>query len=483
MLIGVQLRQARLERKLSYADVSKVTKIQPWILEAIEEDRALQAMSPVYAKGFINNYVKYLGLNLASLQTVEALVPQASVVALQPAPIVAAPVAVPVSVSMAVASVPVEVAAASPAKRVRARRTKVVATVTVAELTPARAAVAKPVRPVVLAPVAEPASVLVRAVELTLVRPEVVSLETVSKEPVLAPAVAAVPLAQAKEPLVLRIPEIRIPQIQIPRIQLPRFEMPRIEIPRFEIPWRLVARVGVVAASFAIIGAVIAIDPIKRLPKIAWNKPAQTKVASMAPVAMAGTKTPAPKAADSAALAAQKEFKAAAAKETREQDAPKQAAAVKENKETKEKKETKENKEAAAKETKENKEAAAKETAAKESKEKEAKAKEVAKKEEAKTAIAQPIIPASKPLELSINVKRNTWVQLWADGKLLVQQRLRRGVEEKWTAQKRFELVIANPSQIELVLNGTPISNAAVVNNGRLLITHKGVTKLADTPS
>jgi len=83
-------------------------------------------------------------------------------------------------------------------------------------------------------------------------------------------------------------------------------------------------------------------------------------------------------------------------------------------------------------------------------------------------------------LELQVSATRTTWIQVRADGKLLTQQRLPRGSNERWTAKKQFELIVAKPSQVELVLNGQAISPLAIAHQGRLLITHHGVTKLPE---
>src|SRR3989338_8123165 len=60
--VGAQLRQAREARELSYGDVTRNTKIQPWVLEALEADRLPQMMSPIYAKGFLGTYARFLRL-------------------------------------------------------------------------------------------------------------------------------------------------------------------------------------------------------------------------------------------------------------------------------------------------------------------------------------------------------------------------------------------------------------------------------------
>jgi len=86
----------------------------------------------------------------------------------------------------------------------------------------------------------------------------------------------------------------------------------------------------------------------------------------------------------------------------------------------------------------------------------------------------------TQPLELSVSARRTTWIQVRADGRLLTQQRLPRGAKEQWTAEKRFELILARPSQVEIALNGQPIEPFAIAHGGRLLITHHGVTRLPD---
>jgi cytoskeleton protein RodZ len=86
----------------------------------------------------------------------------------------------------------------------------------------------------------------------------------------------------------------------------------------------------------------------------------------------------------------------------------------------------------------------------------------------------------SEPLELAITTYRATWVQVRADGKLLAQRRLQRGASEQWQAQTQFQLVVANPSQVDLTLNGHSISPFVVAHRGRLRITHRGIAELAD---
>jgi len=61
--LGAQMRQERERRKLSLADVTEATKISRRILVAFENGEKEHFPHPVYAKGFIRNYAKLLGLD------------------------------------------------------------------------------------------------------------------------------------------------------------------------------------------------------------------------------------------------------------------------------------------------------------------------------------------------------------------------------------------------------------------------------------
>ena len=61
--VGEKLKKARLEKNLSLDEVYKQTKIHSRVLEALEQDRAHNFLSPVYIKGFLRAYARYLGLN------------------------------------------------------------------------------------------------------------------------------------------------------------------------------------------------------------------------------------------------------------------------------------------------------------------------------------------------------------------------------------------------------------------------------------
>lgn len=60
--VGSILKEARIAKNLTLADVEKVTKIRAKFLNAIEQDAYQLLPSPIYAKGFVKNYGEYLGL-------------------------------------------------------------------------------------------------------------------------------------------------------------------------------------------------------------------------------------------------------------------------------------------------------------------------------------------------------------------------------------------------------------------------------------
>jgi cytoskeleton protein RodZ len=65
--IGQKLRQARTERGVELSEVERATKIRAKFLEAMEEDRWGALPAPVYARGFLDIYARYLGLDQQAL--------------------------------------------------------------------------------------------------------------------------------------------------------------------------------------------------------------------------------------------------------------------------------------------------------------------------------------------------------------------------------------------------------------------------------
>lgn len=63
--IGAKLKDKRLEKKLSLEEISKRTKIQKGVLEALEDNKAEEILGAVYAKSFLKKYSAFLGLKTA----------------------------------------------------------------------------------------------------------------------------------------------------------------------------------------------------------------------------------------------------------------------------------------------------------------------------------------------------------------------------------------------------------------------------------
>ncbi|TSC87653.1 MAG: hypothetical protein G01um101416_418 [Microgenomates group bacterium Gr01-1014_16] len=59
---GQILQAARLNKKFEFEDVSRITKIRPNFLAAIEADDYTKLPSGTVARGFIRNYCEFLGL-------------------------------------------------------------------------------------------------------------------------------------------------------------------------------------------------------------------------------------------------------------------------------------------------------------------------------------------------------------------------------------------------------------------------------------
>src|SRR4051812_29009487 len=75
--VGRTLRKARTERGVELSEVERATKIRAKFLQAMEEDRWEALPAPVYARGFLDIYARYLGLDQKALldkykETVEA---------------------------------------------------------------------------------------------------------------------------------------------------------------------------------------------------------------------------------------------------------------------------------------------------------------------------------------------------------------------------------------------------------------------------
>jgi cytoskeleton protein RodZ len=61
--IGQALRQARSDRGIDLSEAERVTKIRVKLLQAIEEERWDDLPEPVYVRGFLATYARFLGLD------------------------------------------------------------------------------------------------------------------------------------------------------------------------------------------------------------------------------------------------------------------------------------------------------------------------------------------------------------------------------------------------------------------------------------
>ncbi len=61
--LGELLREARLQRALTLAEVERDTRINRDYLEALESERYELLPAPVYARGFLRSYARHLGLD------------------------------------------------------------------------------------------------------------------------------------------------------------------------------------------------------------------------------------------------------------------------------------------------------------------------------------------------------------------------------------------------------------------------------------
>lgn len=340
MTIGAQLQQARNTRKLTYAEVTEKTKIQPWVLEAIETNRLPEIMSSVYVKGFISSYAKFLHVDP------EPLLAQLN--APKPEPVVAA------------------------------------------------------------APLPPPAKASLPPVAITL------------------------PKIQLPKMQLPKMPKVQLPSVRVPR-------MPRIEIP--EIPYNVWRRAGIAVLGAAVVIGLVVVKPKIAMPKLHLAMP---KI-SLPKFAKADAKGKADAKASKTKKAAAAPKKAAKPTVTAAAPAPKEPVKV-----------------------------AAPAPAIQ--------AASVAPVAESLTSQAPPaltLLPA-QAMELNVTATKTTWIKVWADGKLLSQQRLPRGAKEKWTAKKQFQLIIAKPSQVDVTLNGQSISPFTIAHQGRVLITHNGVARLPE---
>lgn len=64
---GARLRRSRLARGIEIEAIANVTKVNPTYLRFLEEDRFDALPAPVYVRGFVDAYARYLGLEARSI--------------------------------------------------------------------------------------------------------------------------------------------------------------------------------------------------------------------------------------------------------------------------------------------------------------------------------------------------------------------------------------------------------------------------------
>jgi cytoskeleton protein RodZ len=68
---------------------------------------------------------------------------------------------------------------------------------------------------------------------------------------------------------------------------------------------------------------------------------------------------------------------------------------------------------------------------------------------------------AATPIDLKVKVNSQSWVQIKADGKMLISDNLPPGSERAIKAHDKVEMVLGNAGGVELTYNGKPVENLA----------------------
>ncbi|MCM8783277.1 MAG: DUF4115 domain-containing protein [Candidatus Omnitrophica bacterium] len=84
-------------------------------------------------------------------------------------------------------------------------------------------------------------------------------------------------------------------------------------------------------------------------------------------------------------------------------------------------------------------------------------------------------IPKKEALILKIKAKKDTWIQLKADGKIVFQHILKTGTEDSWNAKENFELWVGEAKNLTLFLNEKPLEIKGEGVQKGILIDHAGL--------
>ncbi len=92
------------------------------------------------------------------------------------------------------------------------------------------------------------------------------------------------------------------------------------------------------------------------------------------------------------------------------------------------------------------------------------------------------VIPLNQSLELKLIARRSTWISVEGDGRLLTQRELAAGAQETWKAKRQLKLIVAKPFHVDVILNGQSISPLVLAHQGRVLIHHRTISALPNSP-
>lgn len=85
------------------------------------------------------------------------------------------------------------------------------------------------------------------------------------------------------------------------------------------------------------------------------------------------------------------------------------------------------------------------------------------------------LVPRDQPLILTIRAKRGSWMQVKSDGRIIFEDVLSKGKEEKWTAKEKIELWVGNAEGLNLFLNGKELGSPGKGVIKGILITREGM--------
>ena len=86
-------------------------------------------------------------------------------------------------------------------------------------------------------------------------------------------------------------------------------------------------------------------------------------------------------------------------------------------------------------------------------------------------------VPLKEDLILKIKAKKDTWIQIKADGKVVFQHILKAGTEDSWKAKENFELWVGEVKNITLSLNEKPLEIKGEGIQKGIIIDHRGIRK------